>query len=119
MVTQGENKCQDGVKYKELQENLRTSTVLFVENTKGGELAERMRTTLKRIEEILGYRVKVVERSGTPLKKMFPLTKIGKVRSVIERTAGPVLRRRGERKNHHVQRGTFCMRTFVSGATLT
>ena len=66
LVTQGENKCQDGVKYKELQENLRTSTVLFVENTKGGELAERMRTTLKRIEEILGYRVKVVERSGTP-----------------------------------------------------
>ena len=66
VVTQGENKCQDGVKCKELKENLRTSTVLFVENTKNGELADRMRTTLKRIEEILGHRVKVVERSGTP-----------------------------------------------------
>ena len=59
------------------QEDLRTAAVLFVENTKGGELAERMRTTLKRIEPILGYRIKVVERSGTPLKLMFPLTKIG------------------------------------------
>ena len=32
---------------------------------------------MARIENILGYKVKIVERSGTPLKLMFPLTKIG------------------------------------------
>ena len=77
MVTKkGGNKNENGDNNQE-HEDLRTAAVLFVENTKGGELAERMRTTLKRIEPILGYSIKVVERSGTPLKLMFPLTKIG------------------------------------------
>ena len=56
---------------------METVAVLFVDNTKEGELAKDMRETLKRMEDILGYRVKVVERSGTPLKLMFPLSKVG------------------------------------------
>ena len=35
MVTQGENKGQNGVENKEDKETLRTTTVLLVENTKG------------------------------------------------------------------------------------
>ena len=35
--------------------DLRRAAVLYTENTKGGELAERMRGTLERIEDILGY----------------------------------------------------------------
>ena len=54
MVTQRGYKCQEEIGYKEDKEELTTSTVLFVENTKNGELADRLRTTLKRVEEILG-----------------------------------------------------------------
>ena len=43
-----------GTKEKE-DNDLRTAAVLYTENTKGGELAERMRGTLERIEDILGY----------------------------------------------------------------
>ena len=44
---------------------LKTRTVLFVEQTKGGGLARVIRELLARIEHILGYKIKVVERSGT------------------------------------------------------
>ena len=71
-----DDKTEEKEKRKE-DKNLKIAAELFTENTKGGELAERMRGTLERIEDILGYRIKVVERSGTPLKLMFPLTKIG------------------------------------------
>ena len=54
-----------------------TAAVLFVDNTKGGGLARELREVLGRLEDIMGYRLKVVERSGTPLRLMFPLTKIG------------------------------------------
>ena len=47
------------------------------ENTKAGELATRMREVLKRIEDIKGYRVQVLKKSGTPLKLMFLLSMIG------------------------------------------
>ena len=50
---------------------------MFVENTKGGVLAKNLREVVERIKGILGYRVKIVERAGTPLKLMFPLSKVG------------------------------------------
>ena len=56
---------------------LKTAAVLFVENSKGGVLAKNIREVLERIHHILGYRIKVVERAGTPLSRMFPLSKIG------------------------------------------
>ena len=52
------------------------AAVLFVENSKEGELAKGLRRVIERIKHILGYTIKVVERSGTPLRLMFPLTKI-------------------------------------------
>ena len=59
------------------ERSLRTRTVLFVENTKEGGLARKLREVVERIQHILGYRKKVVERSGTPLKLLFPLGGLG------------------------------------------
>ena len=66
-----------GNKDQEEQDNLRTRTVLFVENTPGGALAKKLREIMQRIQEILRYRIKVVERAGTPLKLLFPLGDLG------------------------------------------
>ena len=62
---------------KKRKKEVKTTAVIFVDNTKDGELARKMRDVIERLEDILGYRIKVVERSGTPLKLMFPLSKIG------------------------------------------
>ena len=48
---------------------------MFVENTKEGVLAKNLREVIERIKGILGYKIKIVERAGTPLKLMFPLSK--------------------------------------------
>ena len=48
-------------------------TVLFVEYTHGGELANKMRELTSRLAPILGFKIKVVERAGTPLKSNFRL----------------------------------------------
>ena len=57
--------------------DMRTIAVLFVENTKEGVLARELREVMERIKYILGYNIKIVERSGTPLKLMFALSRIG------------------------------------------
>ena len=59
------------------EKDIRTATVLFVPNTKDGLLAKNLREVVERLKNILGYRIKVIERAGTPLRLMFPLTKIG------------------------------------------
>ena len=56
---------------------MKVAAVTFVENTKDGALAKEMREILERQKIILGFRIKVVERSGTPLRLMFPLSKVG------------------------------------------
>ena len=56
---------------------LKTRTVLFVEQTKGGGLARVIREVITRIEHILGYRIKVVERSGTSIRNALPNTNHG------------------------------------------
>ena len=58
-------------------ENLETAAVLFVEGTKESKLARELRDIIERVKHILGYRVKVVERSGTALNLLFPLSKVG------------------------------------------
>ena len=55
---------------------VKVRTVLFVENTPGGELARRIREVLSKNEGTLGFRIKVVERAGTPLARQFPLTNL-------------------------------------------
>ena len=69
------------------KKELKTAAVLFVENTKDGELAKELREVMGRIEDKLWYKVKIVERSGTPLKLMFPLSRMGKDRPAAEGTA--------------------------------
>ena len=44
---------------------MKVAAVTFVENTKDGALAKEMREILERQKIILGFRIKVVERSGT------------------------------------------------------
>ena len=53
---------------KKGKKELSTAAVIFVDNTKDGELAKKMREVIEGLEDILGYKVKVLERSGTPLK---------------------------------------------------
>ena len=53
---------------------LKTRTVLFLEQTKGGGLGKVIREVLARIEHILGYKVKVAERSGTSIRNALPNT---------------------------------------------
>ena len=53
---------------------MKTRTVLFVEQTRDGRLAKELREVLQRLEGVLGFRVKVVERTGTSLKNTLPNT---------------------------------------------
>ena len=47
---------------------LETRSVIFVEHTPDGTLAKRLREQVGRMEHILGFRLKVVEKTGTKLK---------------------------------------------------
>ena len=49
------------------REELRVTSVLFVEQSKRVTLASKMRETLRRLEPLLGFRMKVVENAGTSL----------------------------------------------------
>ena len=49
------------------KEKLRVSSVIFVDQSRRGELASKMRETLKRLEPLLGFKMKVVENAGTSL----------------------------------------------------
>jgi hypothetical protein len=48
-------------------QELRTSTVLFIEFSKGGSLQKCMRGVLDKLTPMLGFRVRVTERGGTTL----------------------------------------------------
>ena len=65
-----------GVKRKRMEEVSRTRSVLFVEHTPGGELAKRLREQLLRMETLMGFHIKVIERTGTKLKDLFSLTNV-------------------------------------------
>jgi hypothetical protein len=56
------------------QENLQTRTVLFVEQTRDGELAKRLREIERRTNRLVGYKTKIVEGVGTKLKHLLPNT---------------------------------------------
>ena len=47
-------------------------SVLFVENTRNGELAAQLREVISRLSPLLGFSIKVVERAGGALKNQFP-----------------------------------------------
>ena len=53
------------------EESSPASTVLFVEQTHGGALASKMRELVARLENVVGFKVKVVERCGSTLGSRF------------------------------------------------
>ena len=55
---------------------IKTRSVIFVEHTREGGLAKKLREQLGRLESVMGFRLKVVERSGTQIKDLFSLTNI-------------------------------------------
>ena len=55
--------------------NLKTRAVLFVDQTPNGELAKLIREQIQTLEPVLGYRLRVVERTGRNLLSHFPQTK--------------------------------------------
>ena len=57
-------KPQEASQKPEAKQELRTSTVLFVEFSKGGSLQKSMREVLDRLSPMLGFRVRVTERGG-------------------------------------------------------
>ena len=61
-------------KQKNIKE-LRVRTVLFVDQSPGGELARRIREQMRAMEQTLGFRTKIVERTGATLRSKFPLGK--------------------------------------------
>ena len=61
---QGADNKKGRSKEQEPREQIDYRTVLFVENTEGGELASRLRELTKRLAPILGFGVKVIERTG-------------------------------------------------------
>ena len=56
------------------EKNMEPQTVLFVEYSKGGELASRMKEFTKRLAQVTGFSVKIVERAGAALRSQFPTT---------------------------------------------
>ena len=52
--------------------------MMFVEHTRGGEMAKRLRRHLGRMEDLMGFKLKIIERTGTKLKDLFSPTNIWK-----------------------------------------
>ena len=65
-----------GSNKKNTQEQMEHKTVLFIENTKDGELAKRMKELTRRIAPSIGFGIKIVERTGATLRSKFPLTNL-------------------------------------------
>ena len=61
---------------KEGATRVKTRAVLFVDQSPQGELAKRLREQLSGLEPTLGYRVRVVERTGRSLQTIFSQTSI-------------------------------------------
>ena len=68
-----EKGAKKGKNRKKEKLNLGAKTVLFVDQTPGGELAKRLRELLQRLEPTMGFSIRIVERTGTKLKDLFPL----------------------------------------------
>ena len=58
------------------EDEIKTRSVLFVDQTPQGELASRLREVLRGLEGAMGFRIKVVERTGATIRSNFPLTKL-------------------------------------------
>ena len=52
------------------EKELRVTTVMFVEFTKGGSLQKSIREVMDRITPMLGFRMRVTEKGGTQLGQL-------------------------------------------------
>ena len=69
-VRTGKPATPSPIRGEEAQARIPVTTVLFVEQTPGGEYARRMREAEEVLARITGWRVKIVERSGTTMKQL-------------------------------------------------
>ena len=53
---------------------IRTTACIFVDQTPGGELAGRLRKSGRRLEQVTGFEIKVVEMGGSKLQHLLPNT---------------------------------------------
>ena len=67
-------KIKKDKKGQEQVDMLPTKSVFFVENTEEGELMSRMKELMRRLTPSLGFKIKIVERSGSSLRSKFPLS---------------------------------------------
>ena len=87
--------------------------VLFIEQSPRGELAKRLRETMRDMEQTLGFKIKIVERTGRSLGSKFPLNnlwagaKCGRGDCITCEQGG------GEGELPPTQNPTLCMRTSV------
>ena len=77
----------------ETNKQLKTRAVLFVEQSPGGELAKQVRTKLQEMEPMLGFRLRVVERTGITFLPASLRPEPGVGVNVVVETASPVTRR--------------------------
>ena len=61
---------------KPSKNDIDTMSVLFVSYTPNGELVRQLREVMQSIENTLGFRVRIVEKCGTPLKLLFSPTNL-------------------------------------------
>ena len=52
--------------------SMEQKSVVFVEQTKDGEMGKRLREVITRLAPIMGFSIKVVERGGGTLKSRLP-----------------------------------------------
>ena len=108
---------QQSVKSQSQGRSMKTRTVLFVEQTRDGLLAKSIREVLTRLEGLLGFKVKVVERAGTSLRNLMPNTNpCGQGSTAQDQTVLPATRT--WRTNQTAQRGIWSTRTSAQTATL-
>ena len=58
----------EGEKEGKKTKKIETTTVFFVDSTKGGILAKRLRAEEDRLASLTGFRVKIVESGGSQLR---------------------------------------------------
>ena len=61
---------KDGKAKNNEDKSIQTRTVHFVENTRGGELAKRLREVEKRTQRMTSFKTKIVEGVGSKLKNL-------------------------------------------------
>ena len=60
------------------KQDLKTRAVLFIEQTPNGELVRQIKELLVRLEPVLGFRLRVVERTGRSIQSLLPQASIWK-----------------------------------------